>query len=73
MINFALMPLKMNSQPKSWKAGGKVFLTITQSFLEIRTYLKDIKDIHAFIIKSLLFEEIDKAIEVLKAVKPLLQ
>jgi hypothetical protein len=68
------MPLKTNSQPKARKAGGKVFLTITQSFLEIRTYLKDIKDIHAFIMKSfLLFEEIDKAIEVLKAVKPLLQ
>jgi hypothetical protein len=74
MINFTLMPLKRNSQPKARKAGGKVFLTITQSFLEIKTYLKDIKEIHAFIMKSfLLFEEIDKAIEVLKVVKPLLQ
>jgi hypothetical protein len=74
MINFTLMPLKRNSQPKARKAGGKVFLTITQSFLEIKTYLKDIKETHAFIMKSfLLFEEIDKAIEVLKVVKPLLQ
>jgi len=32
MINFALMPLKTNSQPKARKVGGKVFLTITQSF-----------------------------------------
>jgi hypothetical protein len=74
MINFTLMPLKRNSQPKARKAGGKVFLIITQSFLEIKTYLKDIKEIHAFIMKSfLLFEEIDKAIEVLKVVTPLLQ
>ena len=75
MITLTLMPLKKNSQPKARKARGKTFLTITQSFfLEITTYLKDIKEIHAFIMKSfLLFQKIDKAVKVLEAVKPLLQ
>jgi len=42
-VNFILMPLKGNSQPKARKAGGKAFLTITQSLLEIQRYLKEMK------------------------------
>lgn len=72
-ISFILMHPKGNSQPKSWKAGGKTFLTITQFLSEIETNLKETKEVYALIVKSLLFEEIDKAVEVPEAIKPLLQ
>jgi hypothetical protein len=40
---------------------------------EIKTDLKETKKVHSLIVKSLLFEEADKAVEVLEIVKPLLQ
>jgi hypothetical protein len=40
---------------------------------EIKTDLKETKKVHSLIVKSLLFEESDKAVEVPEIVKPLLQ
>ena len=40
---------------------------------EIKTDLKETKKVHSLIVKSLLFEEADKAVEVPEIVKPLLQ
>ncbi|KAG6779358.1 hypothetical protein POTOM_015735 [Populus tomentosa] len=43
------------------------------NIIEIETNLKETKEVYALIVKSLLFEEIDKAVEVPEAIKPLLQ
>jgi len=52
-MNYTLIPLKRESNPKVYKVDGKAFITIISSELEMQTEIRENRQIHAMIIKAL--------------------
>jgi hypothetical protein len=52
-MNYTLIPLKGESNPKASKVEGKAFIIIISSELEMQTEVRETRQIHAMVIKAL--------------------